>query len=146
MLTPTPTSIHEIHIWHAVTKLVRQFVYSPFFTMRYHPNAMTTKISAITAYTMIFSTKQLLCSIIFCNYENVGGGTKSWWWYHQRPGICEVDPRKQGRAMPHNLATIQNGTGDGWVIRDEFNPARRHTGDNIYSLQLKPLPDAPTAR
>ena len=30
-------------------KLVRQFVYSPFFTMRYHPNAMTTKISAITA-------------------------------------------------------------------------------------------------
>jgi hypothetical protein len=44
----------------------------------------------------------------------------------------QVDPRKQGRAMPHNLATIQNGTGDGWIVMDEFNPARRRTGDNIY--------------
>jgi hypothetical protein len=38
---------------------------------------MTTKISAMTAHTMIFSTKQLLCSIIFFTYENVGGGTES---------------------------------------------------------------------
>jgi hypothetical protein len=44
----------------------------------------------------------------------------------------QVDPRKQGRAMPHNLATIQNGTGDGWIVMDEFDPARRRTGDNIY--------------
>jgi hypothetical protein len=31
----------------------------------------------MTAYTMTFSTKQLLCSIIFFYYENVGGGTIS---------------------------------------------------------------------
>eukprot|EP01048_Picozoa_sp_COSAG05_P029667 COSAG05_NODE_9881_length_596_cov_0.551308_1_plen_198_part_11 len=51
----------------------------------------------------------------------------------------QIDPRKQGRAMPHNLATIQNGTGDGWVIMDEFSANRFRTGDNIY---VKGVPTA----
>jgi hypothetical protein len=50
MSTPTPTPIHEIHIRHAATQLVRQFVYSSF-TIRYHPYAITAKISAMTAQT-----------------------------------------------------------------------------------------------
>ena len=41
--------------------------------------------------------------------------------------------------MPHNLATIQNGTGDGWVIMDEFSANRFRTGDNIY---VKGVPTA----
>jgi hypothetical protein len=56
MLTPTSTSIHEIHIKHAATQLVRQFVYSSSFIIRYQPYTITAKISAMTAHTITFST------------------------------------------------------------------------------------------
>jgi hypothetical protein len=110
--------------------LLFAFVYSASFTIRYHPYTITAKISAITAYTMTFFTKQLLCSIIFFNYENVG--TESWRWHHQCPRVCDSEtrfdkslrvllhslPAERRRALPRGCATPH------WVPREHSPGAR----------------------
>jgi hypothetical protein len=45
-------------------------------------------------------------------------------------GDGQTNPLLQGRALPHNLATLQLGTGDGWIVPGEGFENR--AGDHVY--------------
>jgi hypothetical protein len=58
----------------------------------------------------------------------------------------QADPLLQGRALPHNLATLQLGTGDGWVVPGEGFQNR--AGDHVYRNAIpddSECADAPAA-